>query len=174
MLKIIEWLEKQPSGRILEVHEFRGEITAVVALPTLHSLLGDLKKNSLTSFDLLVDLTAVDWLERKPRFDLVYHLCSLSLNHRLRVKARVNEDEAVESVTDLWKAALWLEREVWDMFGIPFRNHPDLRRILMYPEFKGHPLRKDYPLQGEQPRIPYRIQPVNPWKNPETWEPTKS
>ncbi len=110
-------------------------------------------------FNMLIDVTCVDWLDRRePRFDLVYQLLSLTHHHRLTVKIHVPEDASeVDSVRSLWPAANFLEREVWDMYGIRFRNHGDLRRILMYDEFTGHPLRKDYPLRGKQPRVPLRI-----------------
>ena len=110
-------------------------------------------------FDVLMDLTAVDYCrfpgrEDGPRFEIVYHLYSLPHNHRLRVKVRADEDEAVvASATPLWPIANWFEREVWDMFGVRFDGHPDLRRLLMYEEFVGHPLRKDYPVNRRQPLI---------------------
>jgi len=91
-------------------------------------------------------------LDRSRRFEVVTHLHSLSNNHRLRVKIRVPEDEPwVHSLVPIWKGANWVERECWDMFGIRFVGHPDLRRILMYEEFVGHPLRKDYPVEKRQP-----------------------
>jgi NADH-quinone oxidoreductase subunit C len=112
-----------------------------------------------------VDVTAVDFLGRTPRFEVVYHLYSMSQGHRLRVKILVEEaDPAVPSLSALWHAANWLEREVWDMFGIRFDGHPDLRRILMYPEFQGHPLRKDYPVAKRQPLVPERDPIAQPWR----------
>ena len=100
-------------------------------------------------FDYCSDATAVDWLGRPgPRFDLVYSLYSTALRHRVRLKARVDDGETSPSLTPLWPAVNWLEREVFDMFGIPFEGHPDLRRILMPDEWQGHPQRKDYPLEG--------------------------
>jgi len=100
----------------------------------------------------------VDYLDKRtPRFEVVYHLYSLSKNHRLRVKIPVaGEDPVVDSLTPLWKGANWLEREVWDMFGIRFRGHPDLRRILLYEQFEGYPLRKDYPVNYRQPLVKER------------------
>jgi NADH-quinone oxidoreductase subunit C len=117
-----------------------------------------LKLDSELYLDYLVDITAVDWLDSKElRFEVVYHLMSLQFGYRLRVKVPVPEEEPeVESLVTLYSAANFLEREVWDMLGIRFKGHPDLRRILMYPEFQGHPLRKDYPLQGKQPRVKLR------------------
>ena len=111
------------------------------------------------AFDMLTDLTAVDYQtfpgrEDGPRFEVVYHLYSLAENHRLRVKVRVEEDDAVvPTAVPIWPIANWLEREVWDMFGIRFDGHPDLRRLLLYEEFVGHPLRKDYPINRRQPLI---------------------
>ena len=110
-------------------------------------------------FNMLVDVTCVDWLERRePRFEVVYHLLSLTHLHRLCLRVGVSEDEPeIDSVRELWPAANFMEREVWDMFGVRFANHGDLRRILMYDEFVGHPLRKDYPKRGKQPRVPLRV-----------------
>jgi NADH-quinone oxidoreductase subunit C len=104
-------------------------------------------------FDMLADLSAVDYLGQEPRFELVYHLNSIQKNIRLRIKSPITEGEEADSVVSLWPIANWLEREVWDMFGIKFKNHPDLRRLLMYEEFEGHPLRKDYPINKRQPRV---------------------
>ena len=113
-----------------------------------------LKNDPRLQFDMLADITAVDYLGRKPRFDVVYHLVSLPLGQRLRIKVRPDDAEpAVDSLAPLWDSANWLEREVWDMFGIRFIGHPDLKRILLYEEFQGHPLRKDYPIRKRQPLI---------------------
>jgi NADH-quinone oxidoreductase subunit C len=114
-------------------------------------------------FNFLTDLTAVDWLERKPRFDVVYQLNSLTRGHRIRVKIGVDGLEPwVYSVNGIWRAADWLERECFDMFGIVFKGHPDLRRILMYDSFEGHPLRKDYLYNKRQPIVPETDPVVNP------------
>jgi NADH-quinone oxidoreductase subunit C len=117
-----------------------------------------LREDPQLDFNFLADLTAVDYLDKRtPRFEVVYHLYSLSKNHRLRVKIPVaGEDPVVDSLTPLWKGADWLEREVWDMFGIRFRGHPDLRRILLYEQFEGYPLRKDYPVNYRQPLVKER------------------
>jgi NADH-quinone oxidoreductase subunit C len=110
-----------------------------------------------------MDLTAVDYQkypgrEDGPRFEVVYHLYSIARNHRVRLKVRVDEDDAVvPTAVPLWPIANWFEREVWDMFGIRFAGHPDLRRLLLYEEFVGHPLRKDYPINRRQPLIGPRI-----------------
>ena len=118
-----------------------------------------LKDDPGLSFNMLIDVTAVDWMDRRePRFDVVYQLLSLKYSHRLMIKIQVGEEKPeVDSVVSLWRAANFLEREVFDMYGIIFNGHGDLRRILMYDEFVGHPLRKDYPLRGKQPRIELRV-----------------
>ncbi|HEY8370432.1 MAG TPA: NADH-quinone oxidoreductase subunit C [Thermodesulfobacteriota bacterium] len=100
-------------------------------------------------FDFLVDLTAVDYPGRAERFEVVYHLYSFAANQRLRVKTRASESTPVPSLTGLWKAANWLEREVWDLFGVRFEGHPNLTRIVLPDDWVGHPLRKDYPIGGE-------------------------
>jgi NADH-quinone oxidoreductase subunit C len=113
-------------------------------------------------FDLPVDLCGVDYPKRLPRMEVVMHLYSVRQHHRVRLKARVGDDELagceLDSVTSIWPGMNWLERETFDMSGVVFRGHPDLRRILMYPEFEGHPLRKDYPAQRTQPLVPYRTE----------------
>ena len=118
-----------------------------------------LKSDQGLDFNMLIDVTAVDWMDRRePRFDVVYQLLSIRLAHRVMIKIRVGEDKPeVDSVVSLWRSANFMEREVWDMFGISFKGHGDLRRVLMYDEFVGHPLRKDYPLRGKQPRIEFRV-----------------
>jgi len=117
-----------------------------------------LKLDAELCFNFLVDITCVDWLDKRDsRFEIVYHLLSLVHGYRLCVKVDLSEsDLRIDSLTGLWPGADFMEREVWDMFGVEFNNHPDLRRILMYDEFVGHPLRKDYPLQKKQPRIKLR------------------
>ena len=116
-----------------------------------------LKNDAEFQFNMLMDLTAVDylfWEEKALRFEVIYNLFSLDLNHRLFVKVGVAESETtIDSVVSIWPAANWFEREVWDMFGIQFKGHPNLKRILMYEEFEGHPLRKDYPYNKRQPLI---------------------
>jgi len=107
-----------------------------------------LKEDEALSFDLISDVTAVDYPARTPRFDVVYHIFSIKNGQRIRVRVPVGDGDEVESVTCVWRGAEWLEREVYDMFGVTFYNHPDLRRILMEEDFKYHPLRKDFPLEG--------------------------
>jgi NADH-quinone oxidoreductase subunit C len=146
-----------PGARVVPPDAVRGEAVVVVERDAVAAALQTLRDHPELGFEMLSDLTAVDYLGRAPRFEVVYQLYSLTHNHRLRVKVPLPEDALVlPSVTPLWKAANWAEREVWDMFGIRFTGHPDLRRILMYPEFVGHPLRKDYPVDRRQPLVPER------------------
>jgi NADH-quinone oxidoreductase subunit C len=135
-----------------------GDLVVVVKPQNLSKVLSTCKSSPELSFNMLVDITAVDWMDlREDRFEVVYQLLSISKLHRVTIKVPVTEaSPEVPSAVSLWSGANFMEREVWDMFGIRFAGHPDLRRILMYEEFVGHPLRKDYPLQGKQPRIPLR------------------
>ena len=125
-----------------------GELTLEAAPDTIADLLAFLKSDPACKFSTLVDITAVDHPERAQRFDVVYHLLSMYRNHRVRVKVAVDEDAMVPSVIAVHVAANWFEREVFDMFGILFSGHPDLRRILTDYGFRGHPLRKDFPTTG--------------------------
>jgi NADH-quinone oxidoreductase subunit C len=125
-----------------------GELTMTVAPNTIASFLGYLRTDPSCRFTTLIDITAVDWPERERRFDVVYHLLSMHLNQRIRVKDEVREDELVPSIVAEFPAADWYEREVFDMYGILFAGHPDLRRILTDYVFSGHPLRKDFPTTG--------------------------
>ena len=110
-----------------------------------------------TEYTLLLDITCVDYLGQEPRFEMAYHLLSLPETRRLRLKTRLSEkDLRITSLTEIWKNANWLEREVFDLFGVHFEGHPDLRRIFMYDGFEGFPLRKDYPLRKRQPRMRMR------------------
>ncbi len=139
-----------------EIHDFCGDETAVVRRAGFLDVVHFLKFNPEFDLNILMDLAVVDGLARKstPRFEMVYHFYSLAKNHRLRLKVRVEEeDAAIPSLTGFWPIANWLEREAWDMFGIRFEGHPNLKRILMYQEFVGHPLRKDYPYNKRQPLI---------------------
>ena len=148
------------SSEVVARHTDHGDETVTVRPDRLVELMHFLRTDSITSFEMLTDVTAVDYLgKRETRFEVVYHLYSLTKNHRLRVKVPVDEDEAacaVPSVIGEWKSAYWMEREVFDLYGIRFAGHPDLRRILLYPEFEGHPLRKDYDIEHRQPRLPPR------------------
>jgi NADH-quinone oxidoreductase subunit C len=133
-------------GAVLSAKEFVSETTVDVALDKILDACRYLKNESFT---YLVDLTAVDWKDRQPRFDVVYYLHSFRRgNERIRLKVKVAEGEACPSATAVFETSNWMEREVWDLFGITFANHPDLRRILTWEGFNGHPLRKDFPVEG--------------------------
>jgi NADH-quinone oxidoreductase subunit C len=135
-----------------------GDLVVHVPKENAGSLLNVLRDSQL-QFSMLLDITAVDWMDqREDRFEVVYQLLSISTTQRITVKVALPESAPeIASAVPLFRSANFLEREVWDMFGIRFKGHPDLRRILMYEEFKGHPLRKDYPVQGKQPRVPLRM-----------------
>jgi NADH-quinone oxidoreductase subunit C len=161
---LVETLRGRLGDKILDSHRRLGDETIVVARDHALEVHRFLRDDPETAFDFLSDLTAVDYLGRTPRFEVVTHLFSLSKRHRLRVKVPVDEKECwAHSLVPLWKAANWLEREAYDMMGIRFEGHPDLRRIMMYPEFEGHPLRKDYPHNRRQPLVPERDPVENPW-----------
>ena len=142
----------------------RGEVVVVVERGAIERALRTLRDHPELRFEMLSDLTVVDYLGRAVRFEVVYQLYSITHRHRVRVKVPVTAEEpVVPSAVPLWRSANWAEREAWDMFGIRFAGHPDLRRILMYPEFVGHPLRKDYPLDKRQPLVPERDPIDRPW-----------
>jgi NADH-quinone oxidoreductase subunit C len=139
---------------IISTKKFRDEVTVTISKEYLTSICGFLKDN--LQFNFLTDVTAVDYMRKAPRFMMVYHLLSIPGKERIRLKAPVSEsDPTIDSLVPLWRTANWLEREVFDLFGITFNNHPDLRRILLTDDWTGHPLRKDYPLQGPD-REPYK------------------
>ncbi len=135
-------------GDVLGTEVARGELMLQVPAAAIAKVLAFLRSDSSCQFKVLVDLCGVDYPSRSPRFDVVYNLLSLTHNHRIRVKIQAGEDSPVPSVTSVHKGAGWLEREAWDMYGIMFDGHPDLRRILTDYGFEGHPLRKDFPLSG--------------------------
>lgn len=149
----ISELKSKFSNAIEEVRmprEFPVEIpTVYVKKESIVAVLEYAKTAPTFEYNFLSDLTAVDE-ETQPRFEVVYHLLSHTRFNRIRFKVRVNEGESVPTLVNIWAGANWQEREVWDMFGIPFEGHPDLRRILMDERWVGHPLRKDYPLRGYQ------------------------
>ena len=142
------------AGAVVETHARLGEASALVRKEQLLDVMRFLRDDAECAFDMLMDLTCVDYHGEEPRFEVVYHLYSLAKNHRVRVKARVAEDACeIDTLSPLWASANWMEREVWDLYGVRFVGHPDLRRILLYEEFQGHPLRKDYPKERRQPLI---------------------
>ncbi len=160
---LFDQLKERFGADIVAAESARDEETIVIARERALDLMRALRDEEAFAFDFLADLTAVDWPARAPRFDVVYHLHSIKLGHRLRVKVATGEpNPSVSSVAELWKSANWLERECYDMFGILFDGHPDLRRILMYDSFEGHPLRKDYPVNRRQPMVPETDPILNP------------
>ena len=183
-------LEQRFPDAILGVHQYRGQETVLIKREALLPVAGFLREAPAAGFDVLMDITCVDYLKfgktlssaptlatpsplpyaMKPapstetwdrllsnetyRFDVIYHYYSTRHNHRLRLKVPLTSGEpSLDSLTGLWTSAGWFEREVWDMFGVQFVGHPDLRRLLMYEGFQGHPLRKDYPVSRRQPLI---------------------
>ena len=156
---ILARLKERFGAAVVDTHDDRGDYTALVDRGAILDALRFCRDDPALRFDMLMDLTAVDYLkypgrEDGPRFEVVYHLYSVPENHRVRIKVGVEEDEpVVPSAVGLWAIANWYEREAWDMFGIHFEGHPDLRRLLLYEEFVGHPLRKDYPMNKRQPLI---------------------
>ena len=161
---LVDTLRARFGDRILDAHDRLGDETVVIARESMLEVFRWLRDDSEMAFNFLIDETAVDYLGKTPRFELVIHLFSLPRGHRLRVKIPLDEKDCwAPSLDPLWKNANWLEREVYDMFGIRFEGHPDLRRILLYPQFEGHPLRKDYPVAKRQPILPERDPIANPW-----------
>lgn len=151
---LFQLLQQKFGDFLYEAYSYLGDDIAVVDKKANYEILKYLRDDPRLSFDLLVDLTCVDYHERDPRFEIIYLLHSFTSKSRIRIKVPVSvRDPQVQTVTDLWRIANWYEREVWDMFGIRFKAHPDLRRLLMYDEFKGHPLRKDYPITKRQPLV---------------------
>jgi NADH-quinone oxidoreductase subunit C len=159
---VLDTLKSRFGTSILETHSDFGDDTAIVEPSQWKAVAQFLRDDPTLDFDLPVDLCGVDYPNRIPRTEVVMHLYSVAKGHRIRVKARVGDEDMVgaelESVTSIWPGMNWLEREVWDMSGVRFRGHPDLRRILMYPEFEGHPLQKTYPADRTQPLVPYRTE----------------
>ncbi len=141
---------------VVSSHDWRGDDTVVLRRERLVEVARFLKHDDAMRFDLPIDVCGVDYLGwREPRFDVVYHLMSLTKRARIRLKVQLDEpDLHVPTLTGVYKGVDWFEREAFDMYGIVFDGHPDLRRILTYPEFEGHPLRKDYPQRGYQPLMP--------------------
>lgn len=141
-------------GEILETGSQHGNEWARIRPDAWEAVGKFLRDDPATALDMFTDLTAVDRYGREPRFDVVVHLYSLSKKHRVRLYAGVPEEEpTLATLVPVWLGADWFEREAFDLYGVRFLGHPDLRRILMYPEFVGHPLRKDYPKEKRQPLV---------------------
>ncbi len=153
---IIESLKKKFPEQIMDISsQFGDEIITFESCALLD--IANFLRDKPYEYTMLLDLTCVDYKGEDPRFEMVYHFLSLSLNDRIRLKTRLPEKSPkIDSLTSIWKNANWLEREVYDMFGIHFNGHPYLIRIFMYEGFEGHPLRKDYPMRKQQPRIRLR------------------
>jgi NADH-quinone oxidoreductase subunit C len=141
-------LEAAVPGGVVQISYWLGDWTLIVPADRLLAVAAHLRDAGDAAFDYCSDVTATDWPLRPERFDVVYCLYSIRHRHRVRLKVRAADGQAVPSVVGLWPAANWFEREVYDMFGVPFEGHPDLRRILMPEDWQGHPQRKDYPLEG--------------------------
>ncbi len=151
---VLAEIQKKFPGDILSMHSQHGDDTAIVKRENVFSILKFLRDDPGLAFNFMMDITAVDYPEKDPRFEVVYHLYSLSKNRRLRIKAPVPlKDPVIASCVSLWIGANWFERECFDLYGIRFDGHPDLRRILMYEGFEGHPLRKDFPVKNRQPLV---------------------
>ena len=165
--KLAAHLGERLGTKLLASQVTLGELTIEVSRDDIPEVIQFLRDDSLCRFGCVIDICGVDYPERggsatrtdplDRRFEVVLHLYSTSKRHRLRLKSRVGDAEGdgaeIDSVTEIWPGANWFEREVWDMFGIRFRGHPDLRRLLMYDEFEGHPLRQDYPVRKRQPLV---------------------
>ncbi|WP_321367001.1 NADH-quinone oxidoreductase subunit C [uncultured Desulfuromusa sp.] len=151
---IVEKLKAKFPAEVLDVVEFRGETTVTVKKEQIVDICMFMRDNF--GYNLLCDLCGVDYMGQAPRFMVVYNLYNITTKERFRIKAPVAEEGAnIDTVSTVWGTANWHERECWDLLGIKFNNHPDLRRILMPADWEGHPLRKDYPVQGPD-REPYK------------------
>jgi len=150
-------LKEKFSSSVGEITTFRGEVTVMVLKKDIYEICQFLHSDPDLQYQFLTDLCGLDFFPQSPRFEVVYLLYSMKNNQRLRIKTKVAEGEAISSVESIWSAANWLERETYDLFGIRFENHPDLRRILLWDGYEGHPLRKDYPVEGpdfDKPFVP--------------------
>ena len=143
-----EYVATEQAQCVVKHEVVLGELTFIARPEFLHPFIEFLRGDTRCQCQQLVDICGADYPERAERFEVVYNLLSLKLNHRIRVKVCLKEDAAVDSIVDLYSMAGWFERETWDLYGIPFTNNPDLRRILTDYGFVGHPLRKDFPLTG--------------------------
>ena len=153
---VVETLKSRFGEAILGHAAFRGQLSVTVAPASIADVCLFCRDDQGFGFDMLTDLTAVDFQPSTPRFQVVYNLYSFRYNNRLRLKAPLEENQTIATVEGVWKAANWLEREVYDLFGIVFEDHSDLRRILLWDGYVGHPLRKDFPLHGIPQKVVYR------------------
>lgn len=153
----LDRLREKFGGTLEESYQPDDHLTLIVKRDSIIDMLSFLKEDEEALFDHFMDLTAVDYLGKDPRFEVVIHLLSIPKLHRIRVKIRLNENDPImPTITKIYPGANWFERECWDLYGIKFEGHPNLTRILLYEGFEGHPLRKDYPIKKRQPRIQLR------------------
>lgn len=146
---VAEQLRSWNAKAVAEVLEFRGETTIVVPRELLRATAARCREQKALQYNLLTDATCVDRYPREPRFELNYHLVSIPRREKVRLKVRLSgSDPVVDSLVPVWPGANWLEREIFDLFGIRFNGHPDLRRILLPDDWEGYPLRRDYPVEG--------------------------
>jgi NADH-quinone oxidoreductase subunit C len=171
-VKIAEKIKEEFPEEIIDIKEFRGQVSAALKKDRIVEICRYLHGQPELYFDYLTDLCAVDYLGKKSkRFEVVYHLYSIRHRHRFRLKAEVSEsDPAIDSVTPVWVGADWHEREAFDLFGIVFNGHPDLRRILLPEDWEGYPLRKDYPVKGPEKEWPGFLEVVEKAKKFEGYE----
>lgn len=152
--KLIDFVQKHFADDVLDSHSRLGNDTVVLKRDRLREVITLLRDDPQTKMNFLRAITCVDYHRRQPRFEVVYILYSMDHKHMLTLRVVVDEDDCrLPSIHDLYGIAAWTEREVWDMYGVRFDGHPDLRRVLLYEEFEGHPLRKDYAKQASQPRV---------------------
>jgi NADH-quinone oxidoreductase subunit C len=145
---LVRKIREQLDGAVIEASEFLGQLSIRIEPSRIVAVCDFLKRDAAAPFDFLSDLTCVHLPDRaEAPFDIIYNLYSIMANERVRLRVAADEVDGVETVSGVWPAANWMEREVFDLFGVQFRNHPDLRRILLPPDWEGHPLRKDYPLE---------------------------
>ena len=160
--RVLEVLKAKFGNAVWKTHSQFGDDTAIVDAKSWKTICRFLRDDPSMSFDMFTDLCGVDYPDRDPRIEVVLHLYSTQRRHRVRLKCAVGDEDMggceIDSICDLWVGASWFERETYDLIGVTFKGHPDLRRILMYPEFEGHPLLKDYPADRAQPLVPYRTE----------------
>lgn len=155
--KLIDFVQQKFASEVLDSHSRLGNDTVIVKRDRVPEIIEALRDDPSTRMNFLRTITCVDYLHREPRFEVVYVLYSMEHKHMLIVRCVVEEEDCrVPTISHLYGTAAWQEREVWDMYGIRFDGHPDLRRVLLYEEFEGHPLRKDYAKQTSQPRMELR------------------
>ncbi len=155
--KVKEKLRERFGGSVLEESYFRDELTFIVKRDSLVDMLEFLRSEDDLKYIFLTDLTATDWPDREQRHEIIYLVYSFDSHTYVRLKVRCREGEKMPTVTHMWDTANWLEREVFDLFGVDFEGHPDMTRILMWEDFEGHPLRKDFPLTYEVPNFSHNI-----------------